>query len=81
MCLNMQGKETSLDVFKGLTIALLIIVDIFGGIWPKINHSPWDGITIVDLIMYFFLYIVGMDVAFGLQNVANKIDVTKMNIF
>jgi len=54
----------------------LIIVDIFGGIWPKINHSPWDGITIVDLIMYFFLYIVGMDVAFGLQNVANK-----MNIF
>jgi len=63
----MQGKETSLDVFKGLTIALLIIVDIFGGILPKINHSPWDGITIVDLIMIFFFYIVRMDVAFGFK--------------
>ncbi len=65
MCLNMQEKKPSLDVFKGLTIALLIIVDIFGGILPKINHSPWDRITIVGLIMFFFFYIVGMDVAFG----------------
>lgn len=77
----MQEKETSLDVFKGLTTTLLIIVDIFGGIWPKINHFPWDGITSANLIMFFFLYIVGMDVAFGFQNVANKIDATKMNIF
>jgi len=55
----MQEKETSLDVFKGLTTTLLIIVDIFGGIWPKINHFPWDGIAIANLIMFFFLYIVG----------------------
>jgi heparan-alpha-glucosaminide N-acetyltransferase len=51
----MQGREASLDVFKGLTIALLIIVYIFGGfnLWPKIDHSPWDGITIADLIIFF----------------------------
>ncbi|KAK9089960.1 hypothetical protein Sjap_023137 [Stephania japonica] len=50
----------SLDVFRGLTVALMIFVDDIGGLIPTINHSPWDGVTLADFVMPFFLFIVGV---------------------
>lgn len=41
----------------------MIIVDDFGGIFPAINHSPWDGATLADFVMPFFLFIVGVALA------------------
>ncbi|KAL5071647.1 hypothetical protein RYX36_022534 [Vicia faba] len=38
----------SLDVFRGLTVALMILVDDAGGLIPALNHSPWNGLTIAD---------------------------------
>lgn len=57
-----QGKRrlASLDVFRGLTVALMILVDDAGGILPAINHSPWNGVTLADFVMPFFLFIVGV---------------------
>lgn len=42
----------------------MILVDVAGAFVPAINHSPWDGLTIADFVMPFFLFIVG--VALGL---------------
>lgn len=43
---------------------LMILVDDAGGILPSINHSPWNGITLADLVMPFFLFIVGVSLGF-----------------
>ncbi|XP_075658534.1 uncharacterized protein LOC142628322 isoform X1 [Castanea sativa] len=56
-------RLVSLDVFRGLTVALMILVDNAGGVLPAINHSPWNGVTLADFVMPFFLFIVGVSLA------------------
>ncbi|RVW26423.1 Heparan-alpha-glucosaminide N-acetyltransferase [Vitis vinifera] len=55
-----KRRLVSLDVFRGLTVAIMILVDDAGGILPAINHSPWNGLTLADFVMPFFLFIVGV---------------------
>jgi hypothetical protein len=57
------ARLASLDVFRGLSIAVMILVDNAGGVWPSINHSPWNGVTLADFVMPFFLFIVGVALA------------------
>lgn len=52
----------SLDVFRGLTIAAMILVNDPGNqhaYWP-LEHAEWNGWTPTDLIFPFFLFIVGV---------------------
>ena len=42
---------------------LMILVDDAGGLLPALNHSPWNGLTVADLFMPFFLFIVGISLA------------------
>lgn len=42
---------------------LMILVDDAGGLIPALNHSPWNGLTLADYVMPFFLFIVGVSLA------------------
>ena len=56
----------SLDVFRGLTIALMILVNNPGSwahIHPPLRHAEWHGCTPTDLVFPFFLFIVGVAMA------------------
>jgi predicted acyltransferase len=44
---------------------LMILVDDVGGLVPAISHSPWDGVTLADFVFPFFLFIVGVSLAFA----------------
>ena len=44
-------------------LQLMIIVDDAGSFLPAMNHSPWDGVTVADFVMPFFLFIVGVALA------------------
>jgi predicted acyltransferase len=46
---------------------LMILVDGAGGEWPVIGHAPWNGCNLADLVMPFFLFIVGMAVPLALK--------------
>ena len=35
-------------------------LDDAGGLIPALNHSPWNGLTLADYVMPFFLFIVGV---------------------
>jgi predicted acyltransferase len=61
-------RLTSLDVFRGITIATMILVNMasLGDTYPWLDHSPWHGCTIADLVFPFFLYIIGVAMAFSL---------------
>ncbi|KAG0588984.1 hypothetical protein KC19_2G282700 [Ceratodon purpureus] len=63
-----KTRLASLDVFRGLAIVVMILVDNAGGVWPSINHSPWNGITLADFVMPFFLFIVGVALALTYKN-------------
>ena len=55
----------SLDAFRGLTIALMILVNDPGSwshIYAPLKHAAWHGITPTDLVFPFFLFIVGISI-------------------
>ncbi|KAG0529320.1 hypothetical protein BDA96_05G088500 [Sorghum bicolor] len=64
-------RVAALDAFRGLTIVLMILVDDAGGAYERIDHSPWNGCTLADFVMPFFLFIVGVAIAFALKRVPN----------
>src|SRR3990167_1124773 len=59
----------SLDVFRGLTIALMILVNSPGNNTPYVwlEHSAWNGCTLADLVFPFFIFIVGVASVFSLS--------------
>lgn len=72
-----RQRLVSLDVFRGITVLLMIIVDDAGGFLPALNHSPWDGVTIGDFVMPFFLFIVGVSLTLAYKRVPDKLEATK----
>lgn len=69
-----RRRLASLDVFRGLTIVLMILVDDAGGVYERIDHSPWNGCTLADFVMPFFLFIVGVSIAFAFKRVSRVPD-------
>ncbi|MBA4055610.1 MAG: hypothetical protein C0490_12925, partial [Marivirga sp.] len=60
------SRLTSLDVFRGLTIAAMILVNYPGSgdfIYEPLEHAEWNGLTPTDLIFPFFLFIVGVSIS------------------
>jgi predicted acyltransferase len=70
----------SLDVFRGITIAGMILVNNPGtwdAIYPPLEHSKWNGCTPTDIIFPFFLFIVGVAIPFALDKRIGKGDNNK----
>jgi predicted acyltransferase len=62
------GRLISLDAFRGITIAAMILVNFPGNgdnVYAPLKHTHWNGITPTDLIAPFFLFIVGVAIAFA----------------
>lgn len=64
----------SLDVFRGITIALMILVNSPGNRTPYswLEHSAWNGCTLADLVFPFFIVIVGISSVLALSNLRAK---------
>ncbi|HUR64736.1 MAG TPA: hypothetical protein VMZ03_00165 [Chitinophagaceae bacterium] len=63
----MKQRFYSLDVFRGATVALMILVNNPGSwsfIYGPLEHAPWHGLTPTDLVFPFFLFAVGNAMAF-----------------
>lgn len=63
----MKQRYYSLDVFRGATVALMILVNnpgSWGHIFSPLEHAPWHGCTPTDLVFPFFLFAVGNALAF-----------------
>ncbi len=64
-------RLTSLDVFRGIAIAGMILVNMASiaepNVYPALLHADWHGCTLADLVFPFFLFIVGVAMAFSLS--------------
>jgi predicted acyltransferase len=75
-----EGRLMSLDFFRGFTMFLLIgestllyehlrdprlVGTILGAIGTQLDHHPWAGLRFWDLVQPFFMFIVGVALAFS----------------
>jgi predicted acyltransferase len=63
-------RFTALDVFRGLTVCFMIIVNTSGNwattYWPLL-HAGWNGFTPTDLVFPSFLFAVGNALSFAMK--------------
>ena len=58
----------SIDIFRGMTIAFMIIVNnpgSWGHVYGPLLHAKWHGCTPTDLVFPFFLFLVGASMRFA----------------
>src|SRR5688572_14357769 len=75
-----QSRYLALDVFRGMTICFMIIVNSPGSwhiAYGPLLHAPWHGFTPTDLVFPSFLFAVGNAMAF----VMHKFDRQPENVF
>src|SRR5271166_767111 len=65
-----SSRLYSLDVFRGATIAAMILVNNPGNDFPytPLEHAKWNGWTPTDLIFPFFLFIVGVSLSLSFRS-------------
>ena len=71
----LKQRLISLDVFRGATIAAMILVNNPGSwstVYPPLLHAEWNGWTFTDLIFPFFLFIVGVAIVYALRRQLEK---------
>jgi predicted acyltransferase len=73
-----SDRLISLDVFRGMTIAGMVLVNnpgTWSAIYGPLEHAPWHGITPTDYIFPFFLFIVGVAIPIALKKrIVNGVD-------
>lgn len=68
----------SLDVFRGATVALMILVNnpgSWGHIFSPLGHASWHGCTPTDLVFPFFLFAVGNALSFVMPKMQSDTDI------
>jgi predicted acyltransferase len=74
---RVEARSKSLDVFRGLTIIGMLLVNNPGNAsasFAELRHSLWNGWTIADLIFPFFLFVVGITTHLSLRRRAARGD-------
>jgi len=67
----MKNRILSVDIFRGATILLMVLVNIPGtwtNVYAPFRHADWHGYTPTDLVFPFFLFIVGTSIVFSYKN-------------
>ncbi len=73
---SLPGRYLALDVFRGLTIALMVVVNTPGSwntLYAPLAHASWHGFTLTDLVFPTFLFVVGNAMSFSMKSL-NQMD-------
>jgi predicted acyltransferase len=71
-----SNRLVSLDIFRGLTVAFMIIVNTPGSwdyVYSPLRHAEWNGCTPTDLVFPFFLFIVGVSSWYSLKKYGHEV--------
>lgn len=80
---NKFSRLLSLDVFRGITIALMILVNSPGNrtAYAWLEHTPWNGCTLADLVFPWFIFIVGVASVFSLSKASELDHLSSQQLF
>lgn len=71
----MKERLLSLDVFRGLTVMGMILVNNpgdWGNIYAPLSHAEWEGLTPTDLVYPFFMFLMGVSMTFSIPRLREK---------
>nr|GEW35478.1 heparan-alpha-glucosaminide N-acetyltransferase-like isoform X1 [Tanacetum cinerariifolium] len=71
-----RTRIASLDVFRGLSIFLMVLVDYASSSFPIIAHVPWNGLHLADFVMPMFLFAAGVSLAIVYKKTENRFEAT-----
>ncbi|HSJ67059.1 MAG TPA: DUF5009 domain-containing protein [Anditalea sp.] len=72
-----KERYLSLDVLRGITIALMIVVNTPGSwqhIYAPFRHAEWHGFTVTDLVFPMFLFVIGNAMSFSMGKYTSQGD-------
>lgn len=73
MTTNKKQRLVSLDLLRGLTVAMMILVNNgYGESFSQLRHVEWNGMTVCNLVFPFFLFMVGVSTYLSLRKTQFK---------
>merc|ERR1712130_136077 len=69
----------SLDVFRGFCVFGMMFVNYGGGLYWFFDHSRWHGLTLADLVMPWFMFVMGIGISFSLSSLSSR-NLTKFEV-
>jgi predicted acyltransferase len=72
-----SARIVSLDAFRGITIAVMLLVNNPGSwstLYSPLAHATWEGCTLADLVFPFFLFAVGASLAISLPKARARLE-------
>ncbi|WP_299415196.1 DUF5009 domain-containing protein [Acaryochloris sp. IP29b_bin.148] len=79
-----SSRLSSLDVFRGIAIAGMLMVNTAGIVkqsYPQLQHADWHGWTLADLVFPFFLFVLGAAMAFSLARYTQTFSQPKLSVY
>eukprot|EP00727_Mastigamoeba_balamuthi_P004998 m51a1_g14497 hypothetical protein (662) ;mRNA; f:770269-772602 len=64
-----RARVGAVDVFRGLTLVLMVFVNYGGGGYYVFQHSVWDGLNFADLVFPLFIFVMGASVPLSTRSV------------
>lgn len=79
----MTNRDGTLDVVRGITIALMLVVNNPGSwanIYPILAHAKWDGFTFADFVFPSFLFWVGFSCILSISKASSSQNPTSLEL-
>ncbi|KAM7282345.1 TELO2-interacting protein 1 homolog isoform X2 [Ixodes scapularis] len=67
-----KKRLRALDAFRGLSLVVMVFVNYGGGKYWFFHHSPWNGLTVADLVFPWFIWIMGVSMAMSVRSLLRK---------
>ncbi|KAG5831017.1 hypothetical protein ANANG_G00299400 [Anguilla anguilla] len=67
-----SSRLRSLDTFRGLSLIVMVFVNYGGGQYWFFQHAPWNGLTVADFVMPWFVFILGTSVVLAFSSLRRK---------
>ncbi|XP_031434869.1 heparan-alpha-glucosaminide N-acetyltransferase [Clupea harengus] len=67
-----SSRLKSLDTFRGFSLTIMVFVNYGGGGYWFFQHAPWNGLTVGDLVMPWFVFIIGTSVVLAFSSMRRR---------
>ncbi|XP_075932907.1 heparan-alpha-glucosaminide N-acetyltransferase isoform X3 [Anarhichas minor] len=66
------ARLLSLDTFRGFALTAMVFVNYGGGGYWFFQHAPWNGLTVADLVMPWFVFVIGTSVVLAFRSMQRR---------
>ncbi|KAM4590666.1 heparan-alpha-glucosaminide N-acetyltransferase [Odontesthes bonariensis] len=73
------SRLLSLDTFRGFSLTVMVFVNYGGGGYWFLQHAPWNGLAVGDLVMPWFVFIIGTSVVLAFSSMQRR-GVTRLQL-